>query len=35
VRDGLALPGMVFREMRHSMSRRTPLHRPTRSRKPA
>jgi N-acetylglucosaminyldiphosphoundecaprenol N-acetyl-beta-D-mannosaminyltransferase len=35
VRDGLALPGMVFRELRHSMSRRSPLHRPGSSRKPA
>ncbi len=34
MRDGLALPGMVFREMRHSMSRRPPLHRPSGSRKP-
>jgi N-acetylglucosaminyldiphosphoundecaprenol N-acetyl-beta-D-mannosaminyltransferase len=28
VRDGLALPGMVFREIRHTMSRRQPLNRP-------
>jgi N-acetylglucosaminyldiphosphoundecaprenol N-acetyl-beta-D-mannosaminyltransferase len=38
-RDGLALPGMVFRELRHSMARRQPLQRPRprprRRRKPA
>jgi N-acetylglucosaminyldiphosphoundecaprenol N-acetyl-beta-D-mannosaminyltransferase len=34
-RDGLALPGMVFRELRHSLSGRQPLQRPRRSRKPA
>jgi N-acetylglucosaminyldiphosphoundecaprenol N-acetyl-beta-D-mannosaminyltransferase len=34
-RDGLALPGMVFRELRHSMARRQPLQRPRRTRKPA
>jgi N-acetylglucosaminyldiphosphoundecaprenol N-acetyl-beta-D-mannosaminyltransferase len=34
-RDGLALPGMVFRELRHSASRRQPLQRPTNSRKSA
>jgi N-acetylglucosaminyldiphosphoundecaprenol N-acetyl-beta-D-mannosaminyltransferase len=35
VRDGLALPGMVFRELRHSMSRRPPLQRPGSRPKPA
>jgi N-acetylglucosaminyldiphosphoundecaprenol N-acetyl-beta-D-mannosaminyltransferase len=35
VRDGLALPGMVFRELRHSIARRPPLERPRGSRKPA
>jgi N-acetylglucosaminyldiphosphoundecaprenol N-acetyl-beta-D-mannosaminyltransferase len=28
-RDGLALPGLVFRELRHSVTRRKPLERPT------
>lgn len=32
VRDGLALPGMVFRELRHTMTRRPPLSRPRDSR---
>ncbi len=35
VRDGLALPGLVFREIRHTIARRQPLQRPARSRKPA
>jgi N-acetylglucosaminyldiphosphoundecaprenol N-acetyl-beta-D-mannosaminyltransferase len=35
LRDGLALPGMVFRELRHSLTRRPPLQRPTASRKTA
>jgi N-acetylglucosaminyldiphosphoundecaprenol N-acetyl-beta-D-mannosaminyltransferase len=30
-RDGLALPGLVFRELRHSFTRRTPLERPNRT----
>jgi N-acetylglucosaminyldiphosphoundecaprenol N-acetyl-beta-D-mannosaminyltransferase len=34
-RDGLALPGLVFRELRHSMSRRQPLQRHRKSRKHA
>jgi len=29
-RDGLALPGLVFRELRHSVTRRRPLERPPR-----
>lgn len=33
LRDGLALPGLVFRELRHSISRRRPLHSPSTSRK--
>jgi N-acetylglucosaminyldiphosphoundecaprenol N-acetyl-beta-D-mannosaminyltransferase len=28
LRDGLALPGLVFRELRHSVTRRRPLERP-------
>jgi N-acetylglucosaminyldiphosphoundecaprenol N-acetyl-beta-D-mannosaminyltransferase len=35
LRDGLALPGLVFRELRHSMSRRQPLQRHRKSRKHA
>ena len=35
VRDGLALPGMVFRELRHSMARRPPLQRPSSSLRPS
>jgi N-acetylglucosaminyldiphosphoundecaprenol N-acetyl-beta-D-mannosaminyltransferase len=35
VRDGLALPGMVFRELRHSMTGRSPLRPPSTSRKSA
>lgn len=34
-RDGLALPGLVFRELRHSTSRRQPLRKPNDSRKTA
>jgi N-acetylglucosaminyldiphosphoundecaprenol N-acetyl-beta-D-mannosaminyltransferase len=29
LRDGLALPGLVFRELRHSVTRRRPLERPS------
>src|SRR5580704_453407 len=32
-RDGLALPGLVFRELRHSATRRKPLERPSHARK--
>jgi N-acetylglucosaminyldiphosphoundecaprenol N-acetyl-beta-D-mannosaminyltransferase len=35
VRDGLALPGMVFRELRHTIAGRPPLQRPSGSRRPA
>jgi N-acetylglucosaminyldiphosphoundecaprenol N-acetyl-beta-D-mannosaminyltransferase len=35
VRDGLALPGMVFRELRHTIAGRPPLERPGSSRHPA
>jgi N-acetylglucosaminyldiphosphoundecaprenol N-acetyl-beta-D-mannosaminyltransferase len=34
LRDGLALPGLVFREFRHSVTRRKPFQRPNPSRKP-
>ncbi|HET6323766.1 MAG TPA: WecB/TagA/CpsF family glycosyltransferase [Planctomycetaceae bacterium] len=34
LRDGLALPGLVFRELRHSATRRRPLERPSDRRKP-
>jgi N-acetylglucosaminyldiphosphoundecaprenol N-acetyl-beta-D-mannosaminyltransferase len=31
LRDGLALPGLVFRELRHSVTGRKPFERPPRS----
>jgi hypothetical protein len=34
LRDGMALPGLVFRELRHTVTRRRPLERPNHARKP-